>query len=1250
MDVLNTCHCFEYTSNVSGEGYCKCVLGFRTTNTNVKENRYVNNVRLCDDVIGQGQANVMNEVCNDSSGDFSNACITVSDFRPMCSISTESLFGALSDDDSKDENDQINSHINTSCVNNFKTVTFMHWNINGLKTKLFDTDFVNFLTSFSFICLVETFVDNFNADFFHGYTTFCQPSKKLSQAGRPSGGVLCLIKNEFLPWVKEIKAKFGFLLLFIIDKKLFDLSKDVLYVCAYIPPEGSNYYSTFGDEGDGITMLENCLFDILIENDLFVLLSGDLNSRIANTASYILKENEIFDLFDKDRTNWSRKSQDVIMNGYGKTMLNMCTALDLCILNGLCYGDQNGRFTYICDSGSSVIDYFLLSAELFISVCDNCTLFVCDRTESNHMPIVLSVTFPSCYMGNSTQDDNSVFVEKYVWDPEKCNLYVNSLLSYDIGMKMKNAVAAIDVDVNAALQMFNDCIKSAADCMKKRVCVDGKRKVSEFFDYECKVYRKNVRKALKIFRRTLSDLDRIHFSKLRREYKQLLIRKKKQYNYKMINILVESINNQRNFWDTVHKILPKKNIVKNNITVDDWFVHFKSLLEKVDVTTGVPDYEDNESGNDLYFNRPISADEVRLALRLLKCKKAAGTDGIAGEFLKYAGEIIVPFFVSFLNALFDKGIYPDTWCESLIVPLYKKGDVNKPDNYRGISLSNISSKIYGIIINRRLQDWVNEHNLTGEFQAGYKKGYSTIDHLFTLLACVQKQFLNNRKLYVAFIDFEKCFDSINRKLLWSVLFNNGIKGKLLCCVKSMYICVKTRVRCAKELSKPIFCSAGVKQGDTCSPILCSLFLNELALDVIKQGRHGISFLNDAFVLFILLLADDATVLSETVIGLQTQLNSLERSATRLGLKVNIDKCSAVVFRKGGYLAARERWFLCGNPLPVVNAYKYLGIYFSTKLSFSAACSELASKAKKALLCIMQRLRTFDNNSLGVFLKLFDSQVLPIMQYGSEIWAFESCVQCCEKVHLFALKKYLNVAMCTPNDFVYKETCRYPIYINFFVNSLRYWLRLIQMSDDRIPKKAYSLLYDLDLKGKRTWVTQIRSCLFQNGFGFVWLQQGVGDVNNFLKVLKQRLVDCRWQNLNEHLHESNRFFIYRGFCGQQPILPMYLNMDLNRHFIYILTKFRFGISELKVHFYRYRLHCHKDLICPLCKVGIEDEIHFLLVCPFYRKLRGKFISPKFHNAPSIFHYNILMASVNVNIVKNVCLFLYSAFKMRERALS
>ena len=97
----------------------------------------------------------------------------------------------------------------------------------------------------------------------------------------------------------------------------------------------------------------------------------------------------------------------------------------------------------------------------------------------------------------------------------------------------------------------------------------------------------------------------------------------------------------------------------------------------------------------------------------------------------------------------------------------------------------------------------------------------------------------------------------------------------------------------------INCTFGVKQGDVCSPVLFSLFINELALEVIQNGGHGASFINDYFELFILLLADDVVLLSETVIGLQTQLNSLQRASSSLQLKVNMSKSSIVVFRKGG---------------------------------------------------------------------------------------------------------------------------------------------------------------------------------------------------------------------------------------------------------------------------------------------------------------------------------------------------------------
>ena len=91
---------------------------------------------------------------------------------------------------------------------------------------------------------------------------------------------------------------------------------------------------------------------------------------------------------------------------------------------------------------------------------------------------------------------------------------------------------------------------------------------------------------------------------------------------------------------------------------------------------------------------------------------------------------------------------------------------------------------------------------------------------------------------VAFIDFEKAFDSISRKLLWPVLLKNGIKGKLFRCIKSMHDVVKGKVRCGAKFRDLISCTRGFKKGDACSPVLFSLFINELALEIINNGRNG----------------------------------------------------------------------------------------------------------------------------------------------------------------------------------------------------------------------------------------------------------------------------------------------------------------------------------------------------------------------------------------------------------------------------
>ena len=202
------------------------------------------------------------------------------------------------------------------------------------------------------------------------------------------------------------------------------------------------------------------------------------------------------------------------------------------------------------------------------------------------------------------------------------------------------------------------------------------------------------------------------------------------------------------------------------------------------------------------FNSDISPKEVNEAIHHLKANKAAGHDGIIPEVYKYACDKIIPFLVQLLNTIFTSGEYPEAWTETIIQPLHRKGSIHEPDNYRGISLLNVCSKLYSHIINKRLSRWAEDHDVLGDIQAGFREDHSTINHIFTLFSMIQRQLLRNQKLYVAFIDFRKAFDFIAHDNLWPILSRTGIKGKMLQTIQSMCRIVKARAVSYTHLTLP----------------------------------------------------------------------------------------------------------------------------------------------------------------------------------------------------------------------------------------------------------------------------------------------------------------------------------------------------------------------------------------------------------------------------------------------------------------
>ena len=87
-----------------------------------------------------------------------------------------------------------------------------------------------------------------------------------------------------------------------------------------------------------------------------------------------------------------------------------------------------------------------------------------------------------------------------------------------------------------------------------------------------------------------------------------------------------------------------------------------------------------------------------------------------------------------------------------------------------------------------------------------------------------------------------------------------------------------------------------------------------------------------------------------------------------------------------------------------------------------------------------------------------------------------------------------------------ECGRHPLNVTYMTQCIKYWIKLTEMSNSRYPKHCYLLLRRLDECGRNTWATKVKHLLFENGFGYVWINNGVGNSSHFLKCFKQRLID------------------------------------------------------------------------------------------------------------------------------------------------
>ena len=230
-------------------------------------------------------------------------------------------------------------------------------------------------------------------------------------------------------------------------------------------------------------------------------------------------------------------------------------------------------------------------------------------------------------------------------------------------------------------------------------------------------------------------------------------------------------------------------------------------------------------------------------------------------------------------------------------------------------------------MNERLKKWALQNDIITDAQFRFKAEYSTVDAIFILDSFINKMIKNKKKLYCAFIDLKRAFDSVYRKELWFKLINSGINGKLFDLIRSIYHEVKSCVENTNTLSDFFKSEVGLLQGEVLSPFLFSLFLNDLELYLQQDQNAGLTL--EQLSIYLLLFADDAVLFSDTIEGLQSSLNNLESYCKKWNLEVNVDKSKIVVFCKAGILNRREVWTYGGSEIELVSSFNYLGIVLSS---------------------------------------------------------------------------------------------------------------------------------------------------------------------------------------------------------------------------------------------------------------------------------------------------------------------------------
>ncbi len=396
-----------------------------------------------------------------------------------------------------------------------------------------------------------------------------------------------------------------------------------------------------------------------------------------------------------------------------------------------------------------------------------------------------------------------------------------------------------------------------------------------------------------------------------------------------------------------------------------------------------------------------SLEEVQKAIAEMKNGKAAGSSSIISEIMKAGGLVFANALLTLLDSVWEEERVPQDWVDSILVPIPKKGDLSRCDNWRGISLLDVVGKAVARLVQTRLQKLAER--VLPESQCGFRRQRSCTDMIFSVRQLVEKTLEHHTKAFLVFVDLKKAYDSIPRNSLWMVLSRLGVPSKLVNIIRAFHEDMSTRLRLDGTLQENISVQNGLRQGCTMAPVLFNLYMcaviecwldrldgaDGVGVDILvrydgellRKSRQRTSTRRLTECQF----ADDAALIATSRNGMERVIAAFVEVASDFGLTVSFTKTKFMAIGVGLCEAEKLPVVIGDSTVEHVDAFRYLGSQVdSTGRSSLDICTRVAT-ASKAFGALRQPV--FKNVHLSIATKrhVFSACVLSLLLYSSECW-------------------------------------------------------------------------------------------------------------------------------------------------------------------------------------------------------------------------------------------------------------------------